>query len=175
MSRRIILVAFDQLSLDHGAVAQAKPDDVVLLIESAQMMRSQEWHPERTYLVISAARHFANEVRERGMECIYLQADTIAAGLKDVRSQTGIEQVITTHPSSFAMARLLGDLGVEFLTNELFLTSRADFDAWARTQKSFVMENFYRLQRKRLNILMDGDQPMGGLWNFDFYNVLATT
>lgn len=172
MSRRIIFVAFDQLSLDHGALAQANPDDVALFIESAQMMRSREWHPERTYLLISAARHFANEVRDRGMECIYLQVDTISAGLMEARSATGIEQVVSTHPSSFAMARLLGELGVEFVANDLFLTSRSDFDAWAGAQKSFVMENFYRLQRKRLNVLMDGDQPIGGQWNFDADNRL---
>jgi deoxyribodipyrimidine photolyase-related protein len=34
------------------------------------------------------------------------------------------------------------------------------------------MENFYRAQRKRLNILMESDQPVGGLWNFDKENRL---
>jgi deoxyribodipyrimidine photolyase-related protein len=34
------------------------------------------------------------------------------------------------------------------------------------------MENFYRLQRKRLGILLDGDAPVGGQWNFDADNRL---
>jgi deoxyribodipyrimidine photolyase-related protein len=32
------------------------------------------------------------------------------------------------------------------------------------------MEMFYRWQRKRLDILMDGDKPVGGQWNYDADN-----
>jgi deoxyribodipyrimidine photolyase-related protein len=32
------------------------------------------------------------------------------------------------------------------------------------------MEDFYRWQRKRLHVLMDGDEPAGGRWNFDEEN-----
>jgi deoxyribodipyrimidine photolyase-related protein len=32
------------------------------------------------------------------------------------------------------------------------------------------MENFYRAQRRRLDILMDGAEPVGGAWNFDADN-----
>ena len=34
------------------------------------------------------------------------------------------------------------------------------------------MESFYRKQRVRLNILMDGNEPAGGAWNFDKENRL---
>jgi deoxyribodipyrimidine photolyase-related protein len=34
------------------------------------------------------------------------------------------------------------------------------------------MENFYRKQRTRLNILMEGKDPVGGAWNFDKENRL---
>jgi deoxyribodipyrimidine photolyase-related protein len=34
------------------------------------------------------------------------------------------------------------------------------------------MENFYRAQRKRLNILMDGEKPVADRWNFDADNRL---
>jgi deoxyribodipyrimidine photolyase-related protein len=34
------------------------------------------------------------------------------------------------------------------------------------------MESFYRKQRTRLNILMDGSEPAGGAWNFDKENRL---
>jgi deoxyribodipyrimidine photolyase-related protein len=30
-----------------------------------------------------------------------------------------------------------------------------------------VMEDFYRWQRRRLGVLLDGDEPAGGRWNFD--------
>ena len=29
------------------------------------------------------------------------------------------------------------------------------------------MADFYKFQRKRLDLLMDGDQPLGGKWSYD--------
>ncbi len=29
------------------------------------------------------------------------------------------------------------------------------------------MEDFYREQRRRFDVLMDGDKPVGGRWNYD--------
>ena len=64
----------------------------------------------------------------------------------------------------------LHSAGVQFMPNDFFLTGRSEFAAWAGSQKSLLMENFYRWQRSRLRILMDEGQPMGGQWNFDKEN-----
>jgi deoxyribodipyrimidine photolyase-related protein len=56
------------------------------------------------------------------------------------------------------------------LPNDFFLTPRPLFAQWAGAQKSLVMENFYRAQRLRLNILMEGAEPLGGRWNYDADN-----
>jgi deoxyribodipyrimidine photolyase-related protein len=80
--------------------------------------------------------------------------------------------VIAAAPSSYRMSQNLEDFGVEFVENDFFLTLRGDFRLWAEAQKSFVMENFYRKQRVRLSILMDGATPEGGAWNFDKENRL---
>jgi len=61
---------------------------------------------------------------------------------------------------------------VTFVDNDFFLTSRADFRLWADRQKSFVMENFYRAQRVRLDIMVTNGQPDGDRWNFDADNRL---
>jgi deoxyribodipyrimidine photolyase-related protein len=59
---------------------------------------------------------------------------------------------------------------VEFIPNDFFLTSREEFSSWASGQKKLIMENFYQEQRRRLNILMDGNTPVGGQWNYDKEN-----
>ena len=68
------------------------------------------------------------------------------------------------------MTRSLGDHGVEFMANDFFLTPRELFHSWAASQKSYLMENFYRKQRVRLNVLMEGATPVGGSWNYDKEN-----
>ena len=51
-----------------------------------------------------------------------------------------------------------------------FLCSRADFARWARGKRELRMEFFYREMRRRHRVLMDGDEPAGGQWNFDTDN-----
>ena len=53
-----------------------------------------------------------------------------------------------------------------------FVTSRADFAAWAegRGGKRLLMEDFYRDARRRTGVLMEGAEPVGGRWNFDAEN-----
>jgi deoxyribodipyrimidine photolyase-related protein len=66
----------------------------------------------------------------------------------------------------------LADFGVSFVENDFFLTPRNLFTSWADNQKSFLMESFYRAQRNRLGILVEGGKPVGGKWNFDKENRL---
>jgi deoxyribodipyrimidine photolyase-related protein len=46
------------------------------------------------------------------------------------------------------------------------LWNEEEFKEWAKSQKNLLMENFYREGRNRFNILIEGNKPMGGKWNF---------
>ncbi len=64
----------------------------------------------------------------------------------------------------------LGTL-IRMLPDRRFLTSRAEFQQWARGRKLLRMEDFYRQQRKRLGILVEANgEPVGGDWNLDHQN-----
>ena len=173
MFERILFVAFDHLNFDHGVMADARPErDVIALVESQRMLTGRPWHPERLFFMVSAARHFAEEARERGFTVRYVQAPTTVDGLEAVRAEFGLQPIVCAQPSSFGQAAALSDCGVTFIENDFFLTSRDDFSLWAERQKSFVMENFYRAQRVRLGILVADGKPEGGRWNFDADNRL---
>jgi len=168
-----VVISFDQLSHSHGALASADPQtDQIVLIESASMLTSRKWHAQRLYFILSAAEHFRAELLARGFNVTYISSETFGAGLQEfTRNNPGISLRATT-PSSRAHKELLINHGVELLPNDLFLTSPDEFEGWASGYKSLTMEYFYRWQRKRLNILMEGDQPEGGQWNFDADNRL---
>jgi deoxyribodipyrimidine photolyase-related protein len=51
-----------------------------------------------------------------------------------------------------------------------FFSTVRDFADHARGRKQLRMEYFYREMRQRHRVLMDGDQPCGGQWNFDADN-----
>ena len=80
--------------------------------------------------------------------------------------------IVAAEPSSFKQGANLSAYGVTFIENDFFLTPRSLFSHWASSQKSFLMENFYRGQRIRLGVLVQGNSPVGGAWNFDKENRL---
>ncbi|MEN9923652.1 MAG: hypothetical protein RIS09_1166, partial [Actinomycetota bacterium] len=80
--------------------------------------------------------------------------------------------VHANEPFSHVLQDSLLSAGITLHPHDFFLTSRREFSAWASSQKNLKMENFYRWQRRRLDILMDGEDPTGGQWNFDKENRL---
>lgn len=170
---RIVYVPFDHLSFDHGALKAADlAKDLVVLVESKRMVVGRPWHKERLFFLISSARHFAKAAEARGFTVRYLNAETTIHGLTAARNEFGDLPIVCAEPSSFRQFAQLQKFGVEFVANDFFLTSRTDFQLWAARQKTFVMENFYRAQRVRLDILMQSGEPVGGRWNYDADNRL---
>lgn len=58
------------------------------------------------------------------------------------------------------------------IANHSFLWSESDFRPWANHRQRLLMEDFYREGRKRFQILMDGDRPLGGKLKTGFMPLL---
>jgi deoxyribodipyrimidine photolyase-related protein len=54
--------------------------------------------------------------------------------------------------------------------NHRFICTHVGFHKWAEDRKQLRMEYFYRNMRSKTGLLMDGDKPEGGQWNFDAEN-----
>jgi deoxyribodipyrimidine photolyase-related protein len=171
--KRIIYIPFDHLHRNFGALKEAEPaTDLIVMVESARMTTGRNWHQERLCFLISSARHFAKSLETEGFTVKYLKAPTTIDGLKEIAEKYPKLPITCAEPSSFRQYEALQGYGAEFIDNDFFLTSRPLFTQWASEQKSYLMENFYRKQRTRLNVLMDGKEPEGGAWNFDKENRL---
>ena len=169
--KQIIYVGFDQLNSKYGALKGADPkSDLIVLVESARMVTGSNWNKVRLYFLISSAHHFAKELMESGFKVVYQKAATTVDGLAEVTKKYGNLPIIAATPNSFRLSKSLSEFGVTFVENDFFLTSKELFTTWAESQKSYLMENFYRGQRIRLNILVEGGKPVGGAWNFDKEN-----
>ena len=173
MTKRILYVPFDHLNLTKGVLREIDPkNDVVVLVESNRMITGRDWHKERLFFLISSARHFVAELQAKGIQVEYIKAATTVAGLAKAKDIYGDVPIYCAEPSSFKQYAQLEEYGVSFVPNDLFLTSRELFTQWASKQKTYVMENFYRAQRVRLDVLVTNGKPEGDQWNFDADNRL---
>jgi len=166
-----VWVLGDQLRRDSGALGSFRPGEVrVLMIESDAKVAAGRWHRQRLHLVLASMRRFAEELREEGFAVDYRHALSMERGVRDHRKEFSPERLVAMSPMSFDGRAMLQRLDVEIVENDQFLCSAEEFARWAGSRKSLKMEDFYRWQRKRLNLLMDGDEPAEGKWNFDAEN-----
>ena len=172
---RTVWVLGDQLNASFAALAAASPDTHrVLIVESRSKVRSKTWHIQRAHLVICAMRRFASELSAAGWQVDYRRADSLATGLRQHRAEFSPLSVEVMEPASWSALRMVRDNECTVVRSNQFLCHYDEFaewkSDWLRTRKTFKMEDFYRWQRRRLNYLMDGDEPVSGTWNHDAEN-----
>jgi deoxyribodipyrimidine photolyase-related protein len=179
----LVLILGDQLDANSAAFDGFDPKlDAVWMAEVAEESTHVWTHQMRIALFLAAMRHFRDDLRKRGFN-VYYQAldDTPSAGslgeaLRAAISHLAPQKLIIVQPGEWrveqslrAAARPLG-LELEIRPDRHFLSSREDFAAHAKGRKQLRMEFFYRESRRKHQVLMDGDQPVGGAWNFDADN-----
>ena len=181
---RLVLVLGDQLSRDSAALAATQPErDVVVMIEAMAEATQVRSHRQRLALFLAAMRHHRDWLREQGWQVDYT---TLAEGCTDLASGLGraIErhrpaQIIMLEAGEWRVQALIEDCcsaaGVPLarLDDAHFHVTREQFAEHASGRRQLRMEYFYREQRRRFGVLMDGDKPSGGQWNFDHDNRAA--
>ena len=169
--RPTVWVLGDQLNRGIASLEHRSPGDCrVLFVESDAKKTGKQWHVQRLHLVVSAMAHFAAELEAEGFEVDYRHALTLSEGLRAHCRELGVDEVIAMEPMSFDGRQLLERLGVETVANNQFTCGYDEFAGWAADRKSLKMEDFYRWQRRRLDVLMTDEGPVGGTWNFDRQN-----
>lgn len=179
--RRLVLILGDQLSPDISALDGGDPArDVILMAEVAAEAHYVDHHKQKLVLVFSAMRHFAEELNELGWRVDYR---ALPEGIADLETALAHaiarhrpEMVILTEPGEWRLSDAMSDweerlgLPVILRSDRRFLCSHTEFADWAFGRKTLVMEHFYRVMRRRTGLLMEGDEPAGGRWNFDAEN-----
>ncbi|MEL7126630.1 MAG: cryptochrome/photolyase family protein [Pseudomonadota bacterium] len=176
---RLILILGDQLTDSIAALEAAdKARDVVVMAEVAEEGSYVPHHPKKIALILAAMRKFAARLRDAGWQVAYSELDdsdntqSIPGELIRRAAQYDASEVIATEPGEFRLITALQDcpLKVQMLEDTRFIASHAAFERWAEGRKALRMEYFYREMRRKTGLMMEGDDPAGGQWNFDHDN-----
>lgn len=184
--RDLVLVLGDQLDLDAAAFdGFDAAQDAVWMAEVAEESTHVWSSQPRIALFLAGMRHFAEALREAGRPLHYRRLDdpatheSLAAQLAADIAALQPRRLVLTRPGDWRVLQALegvareAGLPCELREDRHFFTTPADFAAHARGRKGLRMEYFYREQRRRFGILMDGaqpGQPLGGEWNYDTVN-----
>ncbi|MEM9049557.1 MAG: cryptochrome/photolyase family protein [Pseudomonadota bacterium] len=179
MVTRLVLVLGDQLSPTLSALKAAnKTSDIVVMAEVMAEASYVNHHRKKIALVLAAMRKFAAALEAEGWRVAYTRLEdlentgSIDAELMRRAAALGAKRVLATAPGEWRLRNLLDALPVPVtqLADDRFLCSEAAFAAWAEGRKTLRMEYFYREMRRKTGLLMEGDAPVGGKWNFDVDN-----
>ncbi|MEJ2867633.1 cryptochrome/photolyase family protein [Actinomycetospora sp. OC33-EN08] len=142
-------------------------DREVVLVESSAVLRRRRYHRQKLHLLLSGMRHLDDQLGDRST---YHRTTSYREALEKVG-----RPVVVHEPTSWAAKDFVDGLREEglvaaVLPTTTFARPKTEFAAWAGEDRSFTMENFYRNQRKRFDVLMEGESPVGGKWNLDHDN-----
>lgn len=131
-------------------------------------------HKARIVLFLAAMRHFRDELRARGITVHYRELVDSTFGAELARSirQLQPQKVIVVEPGEWRVEQELTRAapGLEIRADRHFLCTKAEFAAHASDRNQLRLEFFYRQMRRQHQVLMNGTEPVGGVWNFDKEN-----
>ncbi|WP_228391952.1 cryptochrome/photolyase family protein [Gluconobacter aidae] len=173
--KRIVLVLGDQLTPTLSSLLAAdRENDVVLMAEVVAEATYIRHHKKKIVLVLAAMRHFAAELRAAGWRVDYVtlldpaNSGSLHGEVMRAFTRHGATHVLVTEPGEWRLMREMAQWpSVTLLPDDRFLADRHGFASWAENRRGLRMEHFCRLMRLKTGLLMEGDQPAGGRWNFD--------
>jgi deoxyribodipyrimidine photolyase-related protein len=182
-TRNLVLVLGDQLDEQSSALTDFDPQsDRIWMAEVDAESTHVPSSKQRTTLFLSAMRHFAERLRDKGWPVVYRLLDdeqnvgSLAEELALAIRQYRPSQLVMTAPGDWRVWQQLrataAQHGVPFdiRDDDHFYCTVREFKAHAEGKKQIRLEYFYRELRRKHHILMDGKQPIGGQWNFDADN-----
>ncbi len=173
----------DQLSHNLSSLSDLKAgEDFIWMCEVRSEATRVKHHKKKIAFIFSAMRHFAEELKGKGHRVHYTKytdSDNGGSFTEEVSRALKLynfEQIVVTMPSEYSVLKEVErwkdefDVEVKICPDERFLCTSGQFAKWAEGRKQLRMEYFYREMRREHNILMDGDKPVGGQWNYDSEN-----
>ncbi len=182
MSKILRLVLGDQLNSHHSWFKTVDDSVTYVMMEIRTETDYATHHIQKVVGFFSAMQEFATELQSQKHQVIYLHlndANNLQSFEKNIPFL--IEKEAFTHfeyqfPDEYRLDEQLKQLCQSFsittsvCDSEHFMSSRNELGDFFQGKKTFLMESFYHMMRKKHHILMEGDKPLTGKWNYDGEN-----
>lgn len=176
------LILGDQLYENHSWFNNVDDSVLYVMMEMRQETDYVEHHIQKVLAFFAAMRHFSQRLSDHGHHVLYITLDDpentqeLTENLQHLITAKNIKRFEYQLPDEYRLDQQLGDfcesldIKCQAYDSEHFLADRAAVAFHFQDKKQMVMESFYRMMRKRYDILMEQDKPLGGKWNYDVEN-----
>lgn len=178
------LILGDQLNSQHSWMKSVDENVIYIMAEMRQETDYVKHHIQKVVAFFLSMRHFSEDLKMKNHNVIYFEI-TDSTNPHDLEKL--ISQVIEKHkitkfeyqlPDEYRLDEQLKSIcenlkiDSQVFDTEHFYTSRNELAVFFEGKKMLLMENFYRMMRKKHDVMMLGGQPLGNQWNFDHDNRL---
>ena len=176
------LILGDQLNQNHSWFSSVNDDITYVIAEMRQETDYVKHHIQKVTAFFLAMRSFKKDLSAKGHNFIYYQ-------LNDKNNPQDLELIISRTiaetkadkfeyqlPDEYRLDQQLQqicsslDIANDYYDTEHFYTTRTELKDFYTGKKQMVMESFYRMMRKKHDIMVQNNLPEGGKWNYDQSN-----
>ena len=155
----------------------------VFMAEDFNLCTYQKHHKLKIYLFLCSMREYKDELKSKGIHVSYNELQNSNATkdyaklLIDYVKEKNIDEInFFEIEDKFFEEYIIKELENEslkiiFHPSPMFMFTRDEFETINGRKNIFRLANFYKVGRKKFNILVDQDlEPVGGKWSFDEEN-----
>lgn len=176
------LILGDQLNCNHSWFETTDHSITYVMMEIRTETDYATHHIQKIAGFFAAMRQFSDLLKSKKHQCIYLKINdkdnlqSLEANLSfliqrdhytkfeyQLPDEYRVDLILKNFTSQLAIASQVYDTGH-------FFSTRDELGKFFEGKKTFLMESFYRAMRKKHQVLMSGDNPMTGQWNYDEEN-----
>ncbi len=176
------LILGDQLNHNHSWFQQTDENVIYLMAEMRQETDYVKHHIQKVVAFFLSMRNFASHLKSNNHQVVYFEIDDaknpqhLEALIQQTIKHYSIQKMEYQLPDEYRLDEQLKQIcqklsiPTEVFDTEHFYTTRTELAEFFQGKKLLLMENFYRMMRKKHDVLMVGANPVGNQWNFDHDN-----
>ena len=176
------LVLGDQLNSQHSWFETVDENNIYLMAEMRQETDYVKHHIQKVVAFFLSMRNFADDLKSKNhkVEYFYINDKENLHDLDKIISESikkyKIQKFEYLLPDEYRLDKQLKticenlEIETQVYDTQHFYTTRNELTTFFEGKKMLLMENFYRMMRKKHEVMMVGSNPLGNQWNFDHDN-----
>ena len=182
MQKTLRLILGDQLNSNHSWYETIDDSVTYVLMEIRTETDYANHHIQKIVGFFTAMQEFAKDLKSKNNNVIYIHINdennlqSFDKNLEFLIYEQHFTNFEYQLPDEYRVDEVLKNfcktisISNSVVDSEHFYTTRNELGTFFEGKKTFLLEFFYRALRKKHNVLMEGDKPVTGQWNYDGEN-----